>query len=650
MSKPNPETPGPDRGPARRQPGEALCRSASASETLMAPVCPAPPAPPEQPELLQRLMSANTRLACEPPVHSCKVTVRMAFFFDGTGNNLDADEGTDEHSNVARLFKAHPESNRAAGCYAHYIPGLGTYFRKVGDIGDDDGMAFGKYGDARLDQAMKWLDESLAHHPSDKIEGIRLALFGFSRGATLARAFARRIQARCDWDADTGKATLRGPGSPCEIYFLGLFDTVASVGLPASASVGSLQVAQKWQTLDKVLDRRRSSGRSGLPSLAFGDAPGADPTPGLMDGHWSWARNLRIAPMVQRTVHLMAMTEFRNSFPLDTVWDGAKLPEGAQEFVYPGAHSNVGGGYRPGEAGKSESRELILSKIPLRKMYDEAVLEGVPLLPLDDPNVATDFSLSPQLAKHFNAVLTAAGFNKGQLGQALLAHSELYFRWRFRKIRLRLRAQEAQDIRQQEAIFRKDAEGDPATGAQGLKARVAQLERDPTRLQAEKDMNDKKAAWLNACQLAPDFPHPTEEQAYNAAKARFEQANDPYLRERAKLRTLPDHHGEIIGNLDAYDRHLLKDVEHIQGLLKQARKPLRPHYARMLQAYEDEFTHQKGLTDPLVIEFFDHFVHDSLAGFAKDETLPSDPRCCYIGGDDELRYADNSAVFPQRAV
>ncbi|MDX4993130.1 DUF2235 domain-containing protein, partial [Streptococcus suis] len=77
--------------------------------------------------------------------------------------------------------------------------------------------------------------------------------------------------------------------------------------------------------------------------------------------------------------------------PLDTIWDGAKLPDGAQEIVYPGAHSNVGGGYRPGEAGKSETRDLLLSKIPLRKMYEEAIAYGVPLKHLTDPNMATDF-------------------------------------------------------------------------------------------------------------------------------------------------------------------------------------------------------------------------------------------------------------------
>jgi len=34
----------------------------------------------------------------------------------------------------------------------------------------------------------------------------------------------------------------------------------------------------------------------------------------------------------------------------------------------------------------------------------------------------------------------------------------------------------------------------------------------------------------------------------------------------------------------------------------------------------------------------------------KDVTLPSDPRCCYIGGDKELKYADNSRVVFKSTV
>ena len=46
----------------------------------------------------------------------------------------------------------------------------------------------------------------------------------------------------------------------------------------------------------------------------------------------------------------------RNSFPLDTAMSETRAnyfspPEGCVEMVYPGVHSDVGGGYRPGEGG-----------------------------------------------------------------------------------------------------------------------------------------------------------------------------------------------------------------------------------------------------------------------------------------------------------
>lgn len=483
---------------------------------------------------------------------------------------------------------------------------------------------------------MKWLDETVAKHPADKIEGIDLSVFGFSRGAALARAFARRVNERCDWQS--GQARWPSVNKALSIQFLGLFDTVASVGLPASTGLGASKVAVSPEKLGAELDNRRSGFGSGLQAQAFGDLPGADPTPWVFDGHMGWARNLRIPPVVSRTVHLMAMNELRNSFPLDTIWDGSELPPGATEIVYPGAHSNVGG-YRPGESGKSVTRGLILSKIPLRKMYEEATQSGVPLLSLTNPKVAGDFHFDPELADRFNQVATKAGFTQGRLGDALLAHSQLYYRWRFRKISLRLREQEYAEIRKQEAVFRQEAEGESGQG--GLKQRVEQLKAQADK--AENEMHSKHSAWLTASQAAPDFAHESKRDAYEQAKARHEAAQDEYLKEKAKLDTLPDYQGELIGKLDLYDEHLIKDVSYLKAQ-RQANNKLRPHYERLLQAYDDEFTHGRGLTDALVIDFYDSFVHDSLAGFAKDVTLPSDPRCCYIGGDVELKYADNTPV------
>jgi len=624
-------------GPSLKQNLTALLASASACDTLAAPVSLAPNAPKVALSLADQAKALQCKLGDRPPPYTCKLVLKMGFFFDGTGNNLDADIGTDEHSNVARLFNAYPKDLPEKGLYKHYIPGLGTYFRDIGDIGDDDGAAFAKYGDARLDKAMQWLNETVAKHPADKIEAIQVSVFGFSRGATLARAFARRIQARCHVDPQNDSQHLwPDVKKPLVIQFLGLFDTVASVGIPASAGVGSLFLAKKWSDLEAELESRRTNWRSGLAQQAFGNQPGADPTPGPWDGHMGWASNLRVPPVVQRTIHLMAMNEIRNSFPLDTIWDGTRLPENAEEIVYPGAHSNVGGGYRPGEGGKSLSSQFMLSKIPLRKMYDEAVLAGVPLVPLETAAIQGDFEFDPELQARFNQTLAKAGVKGGRLGDALLAHSQLYLRWRFRKVHLRLRAQDAGGIHSQEARYRQEAEA--------LKAREAALENDPARKAAERDMLNKKAAWQLATQAAPGFSHTQEETAYLASKDKFDALNDPYLRERAKLRTLPDHSGELIGNLDAYDRQLMRDVDYLKAHQKKADAKLRPHYASLLQAHDDEFLHGRGLTDPLVIDFFDSFVHDSLAGFAKDVTLPSDPRCCYIGGDDELKYANNKPM------
>lgn len=626
-----------EQGPSLQQPLNGLASSASALDNLLAPVTPPPFAPTTEPDLLSRAESMASRLDKAPNVYSCQVQLKIGFFFDGTGNNLDADKGTDEHSNVARLFLAHPKEDVALGVYAHYIPGLGTYFREIGDPGSDFGKGFGARGEDRLAQAMKWLDETIAKHPADKIQSIALSVFGFSRGATLARAFARRVNECCAWQGK--QAIWPAVNKSLGITFLGLFDTVASVGMPASTGWGSGKVANDPNELSEQLDTRRTGFKSGLQWQAFGDQPGADPTPWVFDGHMGWARDLRIPPVVTRTVHLMAMNELRNSFPLDTIWNGNELPEGATEIVYPGAHSNVGGGYRPGEGGKSLSREFMLSKIPLRKMYEEAVNGGVPLLPLSNPKITDDFAFDPELSERFNRVMSKSGFTQGRLGDALLSHSQLYYRWRFRKIKLGLRQQEYAEIRKQEAIFRAEAEGQD--GREGLKQQVDQLQKRAD--QAEATMRRKHSAWLNASEQAPDFEHHDKRQAYEEAKARHEQAQNDYLQAKAKLDTLPDYQSELIGKLDLYDEHLLKDVKYLKSQMKSGQK-LRPHYERLIEAHDDEFIHDRGLSDPLVIDFYDSFVHDSLAGFAKDVTLPSDPRCCYIGGDKELKYADNSRV------
>ena len=154
-----------------------------------------------------------------PPAHTCRQRLKLSFYFDGTGNNRDADVPTYEHSNVARMFRAAPVDSAQDGIYSFYVPGLGTYFSDIGDNGESAGKAFGRRGEQRLQWALKKLQERRAM--AKNLIGIDVAVFGFSRGAALARAFANRVQKLCD-AAQTGNGwVLKGSTVAVDIYFMG---------------------------------------------------------------------------------------------------------------------------------------------------------------------------------------------------------------------------------------------------------------------------------------------------------------------------------------------------------------------------------------------------------------------------------------------
>jgi hypothetical protein len=92
--------------------------------------------------------------------------------------------------------------------------------------------------------------------------------------------------------------------------------------------------------------------------------------------------------------------------------------------------------------------------------------------------------------------------------------------------------------------------------------------------------------------------------------------------------------------ISKYDQMLFDDAKQtVQWMRQDASLRLRPHYFALVEAYLDEFERGRGMRDARMIEFFDEYVHDSLAGFNTDETWPSDPRILYVGGDSKLRYA-----------
>lgn len=327
----------------------------------------------------------------------CRLYPKLSFFFDGTGNNLEIDLPLYRLSNVAKLSRIAVSDRAGQGASVRYIPGVGTPFsfpKVVGytdklpdDKGGKLGLGLGVGGDMRVQYALAEFSGILEMEwstPAWKcMQFINVAIFGFSRGATEARAFVRKlIETKCErtengliWLAPNGERV------PLRINFMGLFDTVASVGGPSR--------------------------------------------------HLGWASELAIPIEVERCVHYVSAHEVRAAFPLDSVRMDRTYPPNCEEVVYPGVHSDVGGGYAPDEQGRSNA----LARIPLRHMLAEALRAGVPLqLPSQmDEKLRSDYELpnDDPIVSQYQGYMAALPAADGDDLEALIqSHRRLQFRWR----------------------------------------------------------------------------------------------------------------------------------------------------------------------------------------------------------------------------
>ena len=370
----------------------------------------------------------------EPP---CCKTLHISLFFDGTGNNLNYDlyriqeppnPAIPHPTNIARLFQATIGQGYAGGVgsknleltdmpesagnkyYKYYIPGVGTPFPEVLDLDFSlGGLATASKGEERinwgllriidalrrtsgmdrLDDAACWksvqamgtsmasfgltgssnryeefqrllqeadLAKSLrtALNPAEpgkvRLLDIKLYVYGFSRGAAAARAFVNwlcGLLPKPEGENKMPEQCLAAGGLkiPISVEFLGLLDTVASVGVPHMAPIA--------------------------------------------EGHMGWADGTQeltdekvYGGLIKRCVHLVSAHEQRLCFPLDSIrrTDG-RYPANSEEVVYPGMHSDLGGGYPPGDQGKANGPDdgLLLSQIALHEMYAVAFAAGAPL-------------------------------------------------------------------------------------------------------------------------------------------------------------------------------------------------------------------------------------------------------------------------------
>lgn len=566
----------------------------------------------------------NKRSANKPPPSvcaDCQQEPWISIFFDGTGNNKDADRPKRKHSNVVRLLDAHKPDSEVTGFHAIYIAGIGTYDRDISDTYDGMvgmagkfGMGMASRGEARLKEAMEKYDEVIksavarATNPVNKIRMIHLALFGFSRGAALARAFARRIQELCEPDG-CGRMQTKVGQYPIEIYFMGLFDTVASVGTPPAAKNllrhQREMCEQPWNKYVPVT--------AGVCAMI----EAADVYISAADGHVAWGGDMAIPDhsMVMHCEHMVAGHEFRNSFPLDAVLENGVYPRNCRESVYPGAHSNVGGGYRPGEAGKSDTEGELMSQLPLREMHRIAIVHGVPLFRLDDKELGPalqGFVLDPTLVKRFSHYLKSIGNITKPLPDTYLAHMSMYFRWRIIHVGRMLLAQKTgtqTDEEKKLALINAKIEIETAEKTKEVDA--AAKVRDSA--------NDayRQAVWAIS---------PTERDKYETL-AEFKKQEDVYYTRHQELEQIPST-SKLGKNLRIHDQEFLDDS---QKILRADPNKLSRYQRIIFAAWK-----MPALNDPELIAFFDHYVHHSHSGFAADMTHAIDPRILYQGGDSRI--------------
>ncbi|MET3134203.1 hypothetical protein AAKU55_004498 [Oxalobacteraceae bacterium GrIS 1.11] len=403
----------------------------------------------------------------------CCIPVKVGIFFDGTNNNLERDHDGKRtglpdpktkvpgpvasralkpeeysHSNVARLFMAFPNKKQTSGYFSYYIPGPGTPFKEIGELTEsDDGKAFCLGGQPRIifglfqvlnaiymtvydqhllytaEQAGKFalaydkemgreeldvygqpvkmthrdwfaphiakLTAALAAHPKPSVPSLTLSVFGFSRGAAEAVAFCHFFSQLLD----NGKLA----GVAASIQFLGVFDTVATVGGSASIAKTIALAPDRW-----------------------------------FDGHWGWANEI-LKPLpdcVKAGQHHIAAHEQRMNFPVTRQGGVDKF----KEFYFPGMHSDVGGGYAPGDYGKGRgAQSAMLSQISLAHMFKAARTAGVPLKPFSELEVRVqdDFQVDAKLASAWNAYTAELGKD----GHLIKMHMELYCRWRAARLK-----------------------------------------------------------------------------------------------------------------------------------------------------------------------------------------------------------------------
>ena len=239
-------------------------------------------------------------------------TRQYSIFFDGTGNTADIEK---EITNVVKLSDL--IASRAINPPPFYEKGVGT---RVGE--EIPGNVWGNGISERLGDTYRWLTDQL-NTCTSALDNFQIYVFGFSRGAYIARVFCWLLY-RCGIPDDPNK---------CE-ELCHWFER------------------KRYEDLLKRRDDERYLVVNEIEMLGVWDT--------VKSADYDDYNDRELAPNVKQAYHAMSIDELRAKFPVLRFTPDKR----AREVWFAGIHSDIGGGY-PDDDG--------LSNITLKWMIDNAI-------------------------------------------------------------------------------------------------------------------------------------------------------------------------------------------------------------------------------------------------------------------------------------
>lgn len=270
---------------------------------------------------------------------------RLVFCFDGTWNEIDSGDAT----NVAKIAQAVSLSDGDISQIVHYDEGVGT-FDFEGDLSDISNRLAGAFGwGLRQNIVEAYTFLILNYQPGDEIY-----VFGFSRGAFTARSFCGLI---------------RNVGIVDRRHLVNLRDAIdLYVSRDPDASPDTdycrqfrydrqsgvcLKRDRSWLEKNYPLEKHEEKVDIGIKFLGVWDTvgalgiPAAGPVEDWVNEEYGF-HDTRLSTFIEFARHAVSADEQRRTFT-PTLWSNIdELREGYgnryDQKIFPGTHGSVGGG------------------------------------------------------------------------------------------------------------------------------------------------------------------------------------------------------------------------------------------------------------------------------------------------------------------